>query len=152
MSEKSFVHVLPNENTFFLSSTFYRSISRSSSLVDSPSIRPAQEPYVKTECNNQIPISPQSSTLHHRTPQAGCWNSLLQTPTPSISLQLDTKCDEDKEHQVALVSCDEVGYCKYAVDLAPSARPCTNDSYTISHLDVGVLGFIQLPSRSGVSI
>ena len=133
MLEESFVHVLPDENTFFLSSTCHRSYSRSSSLVDSPSIRPAQEPYVKTKRNNQIPISLQSSASScHRTPQTGCWNSPLQTPTPGITLQLDAKCDEDEEHQVALLSCGEVGYCKHAVDLAPSASPCTNDSYTVS--------------------
>ena len=40
--------------------------------------------------------------------------------------------DEDEEHQVVLLPCDEVGYCKHAVDLAPSASPHATDSYAVS--------------------
>lgn len=131
MSEKSFVHVLPGKNNLDLSSAFHLSYSRSSFLVDSPSIRPAQEPYVKAEYNNLIPISPQlSASLCHRTPQAGCWNSPLHTPTLSIGTECDE--DEDEKDQIILLAYDKVGYCKQAIDLAPPASPRTNDSYTVS--------------------
>ncbi|KAF8847578.1 hypothetical protein BDZ45DRAFT_665639 [Acephala macrosclerotiorum] len=138
MAEASPAPIQPDGNTSYMSSALYRSYSRSSFLVGSPSLQPAQKFYVETKYNNQIPIPPHSAaTSCYRTPNTGCWHSPLHTPTPSpspipTSSQLDAEFNEDGEYQVAPLSNNEVGYYTQAIALLPLTTPRTSGSYPVS--------------------
>ena len=130
MTEVSSVPMHPDGNTSFPSSALHHSLSMSSFPVRSSSLRPAQEPYARTECNNQIPTSAHS-TASPRTPQADCWGPSLHTSSTLFS-PVDTKCDDGEGSQVVLPSYSDVGYYKQTLDLEPPTSPRSNDSCTVS--------------------
>ncbi|KAH9203304.1 hypothetical protein DL95DRAFT_504868 [Leptodontidium sp. 2 PMI_412] len=132
MAEVSFAPMHPDGNTSFPSSALHRSHSMSSFPVRSSSLRPAQEPYARTECNNRIPTSAHSTASSYpRRPQADCWGPSLHTSSTFYS-PADTKCGDGEGSQVVLPSYNDAGYYKKTLDLEPPTSPWTNDTCTVS--------------------
>ena len=132
MTEVSSVPMHPDGNTSFPSSALHHSLSMSSFPVRSSSLRLAQKPYARTECNNQILSSAHSTASSYpRTPQADCWDLSLHTSSTLFS-PVDTKRSDDEGNQVVLPSYNDARYYKQTLDLEPLTSPQTNDSCTVS--------------------
>ncbi|KAH6699883.1 hypothetical protein BKA61DRAFT_582732 [Leptodontidium sp. MPI-SDFR-AT-0119] len=132
MTEVSPVPIRLDGNTSFPSSALHRSHSISSFPVCSSSLRPAQEPYARTECNNRIPTSTHSTASSYpRTLQADCWGPSLHT-SPTFYSPADTKCGDGEGSQVVLPSYNDPGYYKPTLDLEPLTSLRPNDSCAVS--------------------
>ncbi|KAH8800623.1 hypothetical protein F5884DRAFT_890045 [Xylogone sp. PMI_703] len=154
MTEAFSIPTQPDGNTSFQSNALHRLYSQSSFLVGSPPLRPSQK-HPKTRCNNRTPISVHSSASSFPgIPPPGCWNSPLHTPTPAVSLALDTKTDEGEGNQIVLLSYDDVRYCKHVMDLEPPASPSTSNSYTdsLASNSTTTVNFIQLEDITEINM